>query len=99
MSVSQPPPDISRSPPDDRVARKHYARFLVGSSSWFLAFGMQALVFQWLVVETLGESPTRVGLAQAAGLLPAIALLLVGGAAPRDQGAGWPRAQRQRNFR
>ena len=63
MSVSQPPPD-------ERFTRAHYVRFLVGSSSWFLAFGMQALVFQWLVVATLEESPARVGLAQAAGLLP-----------------------------
>ncbi|MDH3687155.1 MAG: MFS transporter [Myxococcales bacterium] len=71
---------VSQTPPDERAARNDYARFLAGSSSWFLAFGMQTLVFQWLVVETLEESPARVGLAQAAGLLPAIGLLLVGGA-------------------
>jgi len=67
-------------PPEESLPRGDYARFLAGSSSWFLAFGMQALVFQWLVVETLQESPARVGVAQAAGMVPAIALLLVGGA-------------------
>jgi MFS family permease len=56
-----------------------YARFLLGSALWFLAFGLQSVVFPWLVVEVLRESPARVGLAQTISLAPALPLLLVGG--------------------
>ena len=66
--------------PEERLPKRPYARFLAGTISWFLAFGMQALVFQWLVVETLQERPARVGFAQTAALLPAVVLLLLGGA-------------------
>jgi MFS family permease len=56
-----------------------YARFLLGNALWFLAFGLQSLVFPWLVVDVLRESPARVGLAQTLSLVPALPLLLVGG--------------------
>ena len=56
-----------------------YTRFLLGNALWFLAFGLQSVVFPWLVVEVLRESPARVGLAQTFSLVPALPLLLVGG--------------------
>ena len=56
-----------------------YTRFLLGSALWFLAFGLQSVVFPWLVVAVLQESPARVGLAQTLSLVPALPLLLVGG--------------------
>ena len=67
---------------DSAAALAHgpYAKFLAGVGSWSLAFGMQALVFQVLVVEILRERPARVGFAQTAAQLPALALLLIGGA-------------------
>jgi MFS family permease len=56
-----------------------YARFLLGSTLWFLAAGLQSVVFPWLVVEVLRESPARVGFAQTCSLAPSLLLLLVGG--------------------
>lgn len=61
-------------------ARSAYPLFLAGMGSWFSAWGMQTVLFQWLVVEALGESAERVGTAQMAVLLPALLFILVGGA-------------------
>lgn len=55
----------------------HY--YLVGTGTWFLAFGLQGVMFSWLVTLVLRESPERVGLAQMALLLPGTLLILVGG--------------------
>lgn len=63
------------------LERRAFARFLGGAGTWFLAFGMQHLVFQWLVVSVLRETPARVGAAQMTVLLPSLLLLLPGGAA------------------
>ena len=62
------------------LPRAPYAAFLLGTASWFVAWGLQSVVFAWLVVSELGESPARVGLAQTAALLPAVPLVLLGGA-------------------
>lgn len=63
-----------------RASPRSYPLFLAGLGSWFLSHGMLQLLYQWLVVEELRESPERVGAAQMAMLLPALLLLLVGGA-------------------
>jgi len=55
----------------------HY--YLVGTGSWFLAYGIQSVMFAWLVTMVLRESPERVGFAQMALLLPGTLLILVGG--------------------
>ena len=57
-----------------------YPLFLAGMGSWFGAWGMQNVLFQWLVVEELGASATGVGTAQMALLLPSLLFLLIGGA-------------------
>ncbi len=54
-------------------------RFLAGNASWFLAVGIQSVLFSWLVTMVLHESPARVGMAQMTLLLPVLLLLLVGG--------------------
>ena len=64
------------SPAPPRTA---YPLFLAGMGSWFGAWGMQNVLFQWLVVEELGASATRVGTAQMALLLPSLLFLLIGG--------------------
>ena len=46
-----------------------------------MSWGMNAVVFAWLVVEILEAPPRWVGIAQSSTMLPALALLLVGGAA------------------
>ena len=55
----------------------HY--YLVGTGTWFLAYGIQSVMFAWLVTMVLRESPERVGIAQMALLLPGTLLILVGG--------------------
>ena len=53
--------------------------YLLANSTWFLAFGIQMVVFAWLITIQLHESPTRVGVAQMALLLPTLLFILVGG--------------------
>jgi MFS family permease len=55
----------------------HY--YLVGTGSWFLAFGIQSVLFAWLVTIVLHESPENVGFAQMALLVPGMLFMLVGG--------------------
>ncbi len=57
-----------------------YPLYLTALGSWYGAWGMQTVIFQWLVVEELGESAGRVGTAQMALLLPSLLFLLIGGA-------------------
>lgn len=56
---------------------RHY--YLVGTASWFLAYGIQSVMFAWLVTMVLRESPEMVGLAQMSLLLPGTVFILVGG--------------------
>lgn len=53
--------------------------YFMGTGTWFFAWGLQAVVFAWLVTMVLHETPRMVGIAQMALLLPATILLLIGG--------------------
>lgn len=55
----------------------HY--YLLGTGSWFLSFGIQNVMFAWLVTMVLNESPEKVGVAQMSLLLPGTLLILIGG--------------------
>jgi nitrate/nitrite transporter NarK len=55
-------------------------KFLLGTGSWFGAFGLHGVLFSSLLVVYLEESEVRVGVAQSAVMLPAVFLILVGGA-------------------
>ncbi len=55
----------------------HY--YLIGTGTWFLAYGIQSVMFAWLVTMVLRETPERVGFAQMALLLPGTLLILIGG--------------------
>lgn len=55
----------------------HY--YLVGTGGWFFAFGIQSVVFAWLVTMVLHESPGMVGMAQMSLLIPATLFMLIGG--------------------
>jgi MFS family permease len=57
-----------------------YAWFAGSAGAWFLAAGMQQVLFAWLVVGELRESPQWLGAAQMCQTLPALVFLLVGGA-------------------
>jgi MFS family permease len=56
-----------------------YRWFIAGVASWFAAWGMQMVMFSWLVVGELGAEPQWVGVAQTSTMLPSLLLLLVGG--------------------
>jgi MFS family permease len=53
--------------------------YLLGTGSWFLAFGIQGVMFAWLVTMVLHETPEMVGVAQMSLLLPGTLLILIGG--------------------
>jgi MFS family permease len=57
-----------------------YRWYVTGVAAWFGAFGMQQVLFAWLVVGVL-EAPARwVGIAQSASMIPNFLLILLGGA-------------------
>ncbi len=55
----------------------HY--YFAGAASWFLAYGIQSVIFSWLVTIVLEQPAARVGFAQMAFLLPAMLFMLLGG--------------------
>ena len=55
----------------------HY--YFIGTGSWFFSFGIQTVVFAWLVTMVLQSSPQLVGIAQMSMLIPAMLFMLVGG--------------------
>ena len=78
MAHSPPEQAGSRSTPAPE--RHAYGWFVAGVGSWFGAWGMQHVLFSWLVVGELRENPASVGLAQMFQMLPALGLMLFGGA-------------------
>ena len=56
--------------------------YFVATGSWFLAFGLQSVLFAYLVTLVLNESAERVGFAQMAYLIPGTLLILLGGSVP-----------------
>ncbi len=58
---------------------KPFHLYLLGTGSWFFAFGIQSVMFAWLVTMVLHESPQMVGIAQMTMLVPTMLLILVGG--------------------
>ena len=56
-----------------------FASYLFAHGAWFLAFGVQGVLFPYLVRVVLNEPAGRFGLAQMAGQLPTTLLILVGG--------------------
>ena len=53
--------------------------YFIATGSWYLSYGMQSVVFSWLVTIILNETPDKVGLAQMAYLLPGTIFILIGG--------------------
>lgn len=54
--------------------------YVAGVGAWFGAFGLQQVLFSWLVVGELHAEARWVGIAQAASMVPSFLLILVGGA-------------------
>lgn len=57
-----------------------FGAYLFAHGAWFLAFGVQVVLFPYLVRVVLQESPMRFGLAQMSLQLPTTLLILFGGA-------------------
>lgn len=53
--------------------------YFLGSASWFFAYGIQSVIFAWLVTMVLHETADMVGFAQMAFMLPAMLFMLLGG--------------------
>ncbi|MFN3236742.1 MAG: MFS transporter [Pseudomonadales bacterium] len=53
--------------------------YFAGAASWFLAYGIQSVIFSWLVTIVLEQPAAKVGFAQMAFLLPAMIFMLLGG--------------------
>ena len=53
--------------------------FLAGQASWFSAYGVQTVLFPYLVVNVLLQGPEGIGLAQMAIMAPSLVLILIGG--------------------
>jgi MFS family permease len=54
--------------------------YLTANAAWFASFGVQTILFPWLVAVALREPAYRVGIAQTAMMAPAIVFMLLGGA-------------------
>lgn len=68
-------------------SQTEFGWFLAGVGSWFASFGMQSVLFAWLVAVVLRQPPERVGIAQMAAMAPSILFMLLGGAVA-DRGDG-----------
>ncbi|SVB07977.1 uncharacterized protein METZ01_LOCUS160831, partial [marine metagenome] len=53
--------------------------YLLGTGTWFASYGIQGVIFAWLITLVLRETPSMVGVAQTAMLLPAMLFMLIGG--------------------
>jgi MFS family permease len=56
-----------------------FAWYLAGAGAWFLAFGIQMVMFSYLVTTELHGSEMQIALAQASLTIVSMALLLLGG--------------------
>jgi MFS family permease len=60
-------------------AQTGFPSYLVTQGAWFLAFGVQMVLFPYLVRVVLQENEIRFGLAQMSMQLPTVLLILLGG--------------------
>lgn len=75
-----PSAQLSPGDPAAQERRRQLVRYLGATSSWFGGWGVQQVMFPWLVVSVLQASATTTGITQMSVLLSNLALLLVGGA-------------------
>ena len=71
--------DIQASAVDAPHPPTGFPAYLFAHGAWFLAFGVQMVLFPSLILVVLQESEVRFGLAQMALQLPTTLLILVGG--------------------
>lgn len=69
---------MSAALPSD--AQAQFRWYLSGAGAWFIAFGVQQVMFSYLVTTVLHAAPNMIGIAQASLTIVSTLLLLVGGA-------------------
>jgi len=69
----------STAAPSTKARMTPLGYYLIAHGSWYASHGLQNVMFAWLVTMVLHESPTMVGVAQTAMLIPATLFMLVGG--------------------
>jgi len=62
-----------------RTNRSELPIYLVLQASWFAAFGLQMVLFPYIIANILGENGARLGLAQMSLSIPSILFILLGG--------------------
>lgn len=65
--------------PPSAPAPGEYRAFNIAVAAWFGAWGLQMLLFTWMLVGDLGLGAEKIGLAQMAMMVPAPLFLLLGG--------------------
>jgi len=63
----------------EQQQHRAFAWYSAGVGTWFGAWGMQQVLFSWIVVGELEASSEWVGIAQTSTMLPALFFLLAGG--------------------
>ncbi len=71
--------DVAEPAAAARAGPTGFGAYLFAHGAWFLAFGLQMVLFPYLVRVVLQESEVRFGLAQAAMQFPTVLFILVGG--------------------
>ncbi len=74
------PARVAPLPVAAAVPGNAFAWYVAGTATWFGAFGMQSVLFSWLVAGELHADASWLGVAQSATMLPSFALVLLGGA-------------------
>ena len=65
--------------PEIRKRKAQYLWYMTGIMSYVAPFGIQMILFPWLIAVQLQESAARLGIAQMTTQLPGLFLILVGG--------------------
>jgi MFS family permease len=71
--------DVPESLAEEQDRRRAFAWYSAGVGTWFGAWGMQQVLFSWIVVGELEASSEWVGIAQTSTMLPSLVFLLAGG--------------------
>ncbi len=70
---------MSETTTDPAVLKSQYKWYMSGIVTWVAPFGLQTVLFPWLIAVQLQESADRLGIAQMTMQLPGLFLVLVGG--------------------
>ena len=76
--MAEPVPQVESTP--GPAPSRGFPWCVAGVAAWFGGFGMQQVLFAWLVVGELAAEARWVGVAQSASMLPNFLLILLGGA-------------------